>query len=164
LELVATVNKALASLKLAKYNFSLRREGVYSMNQAIGSRMQQVRRYVERLAAFVLLAGIAYSVTFGTLHSHADPSERPSARQTTHFTETAIVEAGTAGNAGTSEQDCLICQFHQQLFNSVVHARITLAGLTAESSQAAVGVSFEYSQQFASSPIERHSGRAPPLA
>jgi hypothetical protein len=125
--------------------------------------MRQVRRHVERLAAFVLLAGIAYSVTFGTLHSHADLSERPNANATPHFAETAI-DSGTAGHADTDEQDCLICRFHQQLFNSVVHARVCVAGSTAESGHAAARVSSDYSNYFTSSPIERHSGRAPPLA
>jgi hypothetical protein len=111
--------------------------------------------------ACLLLAGIVYSVSFGTVHRHGNGLQKPEA-----------IFTGFAGNAGTTlsiplnrrtrSDECLICVLHQQLFSSTIdepHFIVRPLPQIASVSTAAV---FYHSTPVVSSPIARLSGRAPP--
>jgi hypothetical protein len=120
------------------------------------------RTFVARLLAFVLLSGIVHAVTFGAAHSHSDQSASIDAGRTAVFEGQVEQAFPEPFHYRTDRQECLICLFHQQLFNSVVHTPF----FTAEQVLPEAGLNSEklhkYSSSFTSTPIVRLSGRAPP--
>ncbi len=72
----ATENKVVASFLVADYNIKFEPESCFSMKRALWPTTRQISVQAKRLVTFVLLAGIAYSVTFGSAHRHTDPTQQ----------------------------------------------------------------------------------------
>lgn len=121
----------------------------------------QTRTLLARVLAFVLLTGIVHAVTFGSAHSHDISSAREAGRTANAAVQFEQVIPGTFHRSGGT-QECLICLFHQQLFNSFVHSPF----FVGQPSVPSVGTSeqnlLHYSSTIVSRPIARLSGRAPP--
>ena len=124
--------------------------------------LERSRKRLARAVTFVLLSGIVYSVSFGTVHKHRD------ARQTSE-TSTIASSAGTAAtsqvlpvSSGTQTDNCLICVLQQQLFSSTVDTPNLIVTPAPEATIAAAALVFYHSTPIVSSPIARLSGRAPP--
>jgi hypothetical protein len=125
-----------------------------------GSR--QTRTLLARVLAFVLLTGIVHAVTFGSAHSHdISPAQEAGrvASVSTQIVEQAV--PGTYGHPGVP-QECLICLFHQQLFNSFVHSTFFVGQPSVPTVRTTEQDLLHYSSTFVSTPIARPSGRAPP--
>lgn len=101
----------------------------------------------------LLLLIITYGVTVEAAHSHDTVApDRPGIA--------AIRDAGgSQSNTNHSQhRECVICQFQQQLFNSLVHAPLfTIVPSTQTAFVSSLTVPYP------SSPTTRPSGRAPPL-
>jgi hypothetical protein len=159
----ATENKVVASFLVADYNIKFEPESCFSMKRALWPTTRQISVQAKRLVTFVLLAGIAYSVTFGSAHRHTDPTQQLSANSTADIVIGAAI-GPLASNAGSiDDQDCLICRFHQQLFNSVVHARLLVSEPEMRRLHSPYYALYSYANLFISTSVGRPSGRAPPL-
>ncbi|MEP7077209.1 MAG: hypothetical protein ABI878_15495 [Acidobacteriota bacterium] len=127
------------------------------------SASRRTRTLFERALAFALLAGIVCGVTFGSAHDHGQAYRGSGGI----FSAAGIADsAGSAYTSGSSQKafECLLCLFHQNLFNSTVPAAVfTAASVELEVSSSAQPV-LAYSNPFSSTPIARLSGRAPPTA
>src|SRR5690349_19205134 len=88
------------------------------------SRLASCRTRMPRVLAFVLLMGIVYAVTFGSAHSHETVSSKTDTNITTSFAGQANSSFLVPTQTPFHRQECLICLFHQQLFNSIVHAKL----------------------------------------
>jgi len=124
----------------------------------------RTRSLLARVVACVLIGGIVHAVTFGAAHSHVGLGSSLNAGET-------IAASGQAGQAvpdplryRTDRQECLICLFHQQLFNSVVHTPFFVARHLVPDTDEKGDKLHKYSSSFISTPIARLSGRAPPRA
>jgi hypothetical protein len=116
-----------------------------------------------RVLAAVLLAGIVYSVSFGTVHVHRDLSQRTVADAASGFAVNTGTSIGNAGTVRSNADDCLICTFHRQLSFSTIdcpHFAVTAA---PQIEAAAAVTVFYYSNTVLSEPDTHLSGRAPPL-
>ena len=120
------------------------------------------RTLFAQVLSFVLLAGIVHAVTFGAAHSHIAAVSSIDSGQTI----TSLGQAGWASpkpvNYRTDRQECLICLFHQQLFNSVIHTPFYVAEKTIDVAGSGSDTLLRFSSSFTSTSIERLSGRAPP--
>jgi hypothetical protein len=134
------------------------------MRNALRTALKRHRLAQARALAFLMLAGIVYHATFGTVHSHTDIS---SPLSTSSFVG-SVGESGAFSqpprHSNTGHDECLICRFHQQLFNSVIDGRIFVAEPSRREIRVHGEAFFDYPNSFAPTPISRHSGRAPPLA
>ena len=133
------------------------------MNLYDWSASNRTRAPLARGLACVLLVGIINAVTFGAAHSHPNVSSRSETNRATSISGQVSPSSVVPVHSHSTKNGCLICVLHQQLFNTVVPG----PGLIAKPSILVSFVSeqtvFFYSSQFASSPIARLSGRAPPL-
>jgi hypothetical protein len=111
--------------------------------------------------AFVLLAGVLHAVTFGSAHSHISAGASLDSGQsvTVGLAEQVVPDPI---HYRTDRQECLICLFHQQLFNSVVHTPFFVAEPTLPNAVSKGDKLQNYFSSFISTPIARLSGRAPP--
>ena len=115
-----------------------------------------------RTIAFVLLAGIVYSVSFGTVHRHGNAGSSPNAFTAASFVGTAASSFSLPGKIGTQTEECLICVLHQQFSNSTVHSPHFVVTSEPEIKPDADAAVFYHSSPIVSSPVARLSGRAPP--
>ena len=133
------------------------------MNLYDWSASNRTRAPLARVLACVLLVGVINAVTFGAAHSHLNVSSRFEKNRSASVSGQASPSSVVPVHSHSTKNGCLICVLHQQLFNTVVPG----PGLIAKPSILVSFVSeqtvFFYSSQFASSPIARLSGRAPPL-
>src|SRR4051812_36260581 len=124
------------------------------------SFLERTRRQLGRAVAFVLFAGIIYSASFGTIHSHGNAARTPDAGT---FTRLAAAGMSFAVPVSSSTSDeCLICVLHRQLSFSTVDLPHFV--LPPEQQVRLLGSSpdFYHSTPLVSSPVARLSGRAPP--
>lgn len=122
----------------------------------------QVRTLLTRVLAFVLLGGIIQTVTFGAAHNHLDYvniSDRSQLGGSAPLSEYAVPDPL---HLQTQRQECLVCVFHQQLFNGAVHSGFLIAEPVLSGAGTSIAKPFHYSSSFTSTPIARRSGRAPP--
>ncbi|MEP6849785.1 MAG: hypothetical protein ABI999_13095 [Acidobacteriota bacterium] len=109
--------------------------------------------------AFVLLAGIVYGITFGSAHSHGNPSKPQVNIVAGHEISTSTVST-LRSQPGF---ECLVCLFHQNLFNSTIPGAIFSATSSQPEVRPTAAPLTSYSSPFTSTPVARLSGRAPPL-
>jgi hypothetical protein len=124
----------------------------------------RTRTSLARVLAFVLIGGIVHAVTFGSAHSHITARAALGAGQAitaSGHTEQAVPDPVQYRN---DRQECLVCLFHQQLFNSVVHTPFSVAEQVLPDAGSKGDKLLHYSSSFISTPIARLSGRAPPRA
>ena len=125
------------------------------------SLLDRTRRRFACAVAFLLLAGIVYSVSFGTVHRHGDAKRLDqSAIGTLAGTASASLNIPAVGRSLSDE--CLICVLHQQLFNSTVDRPHFVVTSEPDVTLAAAAAVFYHSDPIVSSPVARLSGRAPP--
>lgn len=130
-----------------------------TMRLRVRSAKYRTRTPLARFLAFVLLAGIVYGVTFGSAHSHGTPPTSPHTSITAEHAGPGLSRSRTA-----SELACLLCLFHQNLSNSTQQDTFFVSRPTDEVRVSTSRTVSSYSASFASAPIARSSGRAPPLA
>ena len=142
----------------------------HSYTGSLGSFMQlfvrtasrRTRTAMARLLAVVLLSAIVHAVTFGSAHSHVSAgSSLGAGRSAASLSQSAWAEPELF-HYRTDRQECLICLFHQQLFNSVVHAPFYVPEQNSPATGSLGKKLLKYSAVFASVPLARMSGRAPP--
>jgi|KBSSwiStaDraftv2_1062776.scaffolds.fasta_scaffold70516_5 hypothetical protein len=128
------------------------------MKMMYRSVSKRIRSLLSRALAFALLAGIVYGVTFGSAHRHGN-------RYSAIAGKAATGQAGGTLTAfhGQPRFECLACLFHQNLSNSTVPNSLFVAKPALQADLASTPAILSYSDQFASTPIARLSGRAPPL-
>ena len=128
------------------------------------SASSRTRATFARPLAFVLLIGIVYSVVFGSAHNHKFVSSNVD----TNISASSAAEASASSpvplKSNSNGDECLICLFHQQLFNSIVHGPVFVVKPSAEVVFASTPAVYYHSNPISSSPIARLSGRAPPVA
>ena len=134
------------------------------MRFVVRTSQRQTRTLFARVVALLLLGGILHAVTFGAAHSHISAGSSLGSSLTIVERIQAVQAVSGPVHYRTDRQECLVCLFHQQLFNSVVHTPFFIAQqLLPETGP--VGDKLQtYSQSFTSAPIARVSGRAPPRA
>jgi len=131
------------------------------MTKGRRSATNRIRVQAARVLAAVLLAGIVYSATFGTVHSHANVLLRPDV----NVTGNAETQAGIAEMpfGGTSDGDeCLTCLLHRQFSSSTVHTPVFLLGTSTEIVSVSAPAVFYISDPKETRPPSRLRGRAPP--
>jgi len=97
------------------------------MRFVVRTKRGQTRTLLARVLAFVLLGGIVHAVTFGAAHSHVGIGSSLDAGSTVVASVQAEQAVPDANHYRADRQECLICLFHQQLFNSVVHTPFFVA-------------------------------------
>jgi hypothetical protein len=122
----------------------------------------QTRTFLARALSFVLLAGIVHAITFGAAHSHVLAGSSLDSGQAISSSGQAQWTVPAPINYRTDRQECLICLFHQQLFNSVIHTPFYVAEHAVDVAGSGPEKLLKFSSSFTSTPIERLSGRAPP--
>jgi hypothetical protein len=122
---------------------------------------EQTRTLLARVLAFVLLTGIVHTVTFGSAHSHDISSAQESSQAANAAVQIEQVVPGTFQHSGGA-QECLICLFHQQLFNSFVNSPFFVGQPSVPAIRKTEQNLLRYSSTNVSRPIARLSGRAPP--
>lgn len=108
-----------------------------------------------RVLAFVLLAFVTHSATIEIVHQHGSMLSAPSARAA------ASIDRNTDNSSSESSRptgECLICQLHQNLFQTLLTS--TYAAAPTLSEEAISGRTPITSLSEACSP---RRGRAPPL-
>ena len=78
------------------------------------------RLLLVRAVSCLLVLGITYAATFGSIHSHANGLSRPSAREATSATAEPNLSSEPASGSQTLHHDCLICVLQQQLVNGLI--------------------------------------------
>jgi len=133
------------------------------MKFVVRTQRGPTRTLLARAMAFVLLAGVLHAVTFGSAHSHVSAGASLDSGQsvTVGLAEQVVPDPI---HYRTDRQECLICLFHQQLFNSVVHTPFFVAEQVVPEPRSTVDKLQTSSSSFTSTPIARLSGRAPPRA
>ena len=115
-----------------------------------------------RAIAFVLLAGIVYSVSFGTVHRHSNSRSSAEAFTPMSVVGTASSSFSLPGKIGTQTEECLICVLHRQLSNTSVDAPVFAVTPEPAITMVETAAVFFHSAPIVSSPVARLSGRAPP--
>lgn len=136
--------------------------GAITMNFLVRSASGQTRTVFARALAFVLLGLIVHAETFGSAHSHFSASARVDASRTMTAEGQGEYAIPDPVHFHTERQECLVCLFHQQLFNSIVHTAFFVAGPVSRTSGANGDKCSGSFCSFTSKPIARLSGRAPP--
>jgi hypothetical protein len=124
------------------------------------SLLDRTRRRLARGVAFVLLTGIVYSVSFGTVHKHGE--SRPSESSAISDISATASSFTIPVSSGTQTEECLICVLHRQLSFSTVEAPHFVVHICDEAAIISAAPVFYHSIPATSSPIARLSGRAPP--
>jgi hypothetical protein len=114
-----------------------------------------------RALASMLLLGIVYSATFGTIHSHANALLRPNVNLSGSVGTQAGVAEMPFGVTSDSDE-CLTCVLHRQFSSSTVHTPVFLLGTVTEIVSVPTPVIFYHSDPTRSRPLTRLRGRAPP--
>jgi hypothetical protein len=113
--------------------------------------------------ASVLLTGILYSATFGTVHSHGNVLSKISSNVSAGFTEQVTTLSKAPFHGRSDGTECLICVLHRQFFSSIVNAPHFIVKASAQIARVSATTVFYRSSTVVSNPIARLSGRAPPL-
>jgi hypothetical protein len=127
------------------------------MAENVGSRtisaVSRRRAKFCRALGYLLLLIITYGATVEAAHSHGSATPNSSCFA-------ALNDAGGphSNTDDSQNRECVLCQFQQQLFNSVVHEPLLIL---APSTQTAFV--FTPTVLYSSSLTIRPSGRAPPL-
>jgi len=116
-----------------------------------------------RVLSCVLLVGIIYSATFDAVHSHGIVSSNSAQNISQNSTGQVAVVTEVPLRIRSEGQECLICVLHRQFSNSIVHTTFLIAEPSTHSAVISATAVFHHSISFLSSPIARHSGRAPPF-
>src|SRR5947209_6032999 len=111
-----------------------------------------------RVLSFLLLSSIAFSATFGVVHTHGSRSNEPGAgaSESAGFVRAGDLAGGQTGgtlNAG----DCSICQLHRQLSGGLLYGPVFMPAPPAGSPVAALAAT-----TYLSSFSAPRRGRAPP--
>ena len=124
------------------------------------SLLDRTRRRLARGVAFLLLTGIVYSVSFGTVHKHGESR----LRETSAISDISATASSFTipVSSGTQTEGCLICVLHRQLSFSTVEAPHFVVHISDEAEISPAAPVFYHSVHVLSSPIARLSGRAPP--
>jgi hypothetical protein len=116
-----------------------------------------------RELACVALVGIIYVATFGVAHSHRDDSARLVTNHVASITRASFFSSQVSLYNHSQRYKCLICLFHQELFNSIVQSPIFIVQDSRQVAFISEPPILYHSAPIASGPIARLSGRAPPL-
>lgn len=122
------------------------------------------RATLTRSLTFLLLLGMIYSVVLDSAHNHGSMSSTIEASQSTVSTPVTSVSADVSRESGSNGDGCLICLFHQQLFNSIVHAPAFIVRPSVQSVSTTTVTLYYHSDPIVKTSVARLSGRAPPLA
>src|SRR5947209_12923032 len=109
-----------------------------------------------RVLSFLLLSSIAFSATFGVVHTHGSRSNEPGASESAGFVRAGDLAGGQTGgtlNAG----DCSICQLHRQLSGGLLYGPVFTPAPPAEHAAAAL-----VTVPYLSTNSTPRRGRAPP--
>jgi hypothetical protein len=117
-----------------------------------------------RALAWVLLVPIVYAVTFGTAHTHANVASGLYVSQGSNVIEQTFAAVTEGLGSRSDGYECLVCLFHQQLFNSTVPQTVFVGRAAVEVVHNSTQPNFQYTAPVASSPVTRRFGRAPPFA
>jgi hypothetical protein len=132
------------------------------MSFSVRTAPRQARTIVARALSFLLLVGLIQAITFGSAHSHSAAGPSIYAGQ---FAETADQDEYAIPDPyhfQNVRQECLVCLFHQQLFNSVVHTQFFITDPVSLESGASRTKLLKHFNSFNSTVLTRTSGRAPP--
>lgn len=114
------------------------------------------------VATFLLLVGIVYSATFGSVHSHATDSFNFAANLST-AAAAHVTLSETSLRGPLDNNQCLVCALHGDFSSGTLHKPIFLINPSVEIALISSHTAF-YSRDLAySRPLSRLSGRAPPL-
>lgn len=120
------------------------------------------RSLLGRSLVLMLLLGIIYASTFGSIHSHED------AGTITVNSGTGVDLTANRLNSRAPLQDlshgrvCLICLLHQQLFNTIIPGPVNFDRLTSLAGSFSPETVSYSSIASSNSPFARLPGRAPP--
>jgi len=131
-------------------------------NQRTG--ISRICTLLRRAFADVLLLGIVYSATFGTIHSHLDQSF-PVAGFEAKAAGIAVSHAGISQEplrGNTDGTECLTCILHRQFSSSTLNSPIFLVGASAGMASGSAPTVYYKSISITSRPLTRLRGRAPP--
>ncbi|MFM9904630.1 MAG: hypothetical protein ACKVQJ_08685 [Pyrinomonadaceae bacterium] len=126
-----------------------------------GSRRN--RTQFARLLASILLIGIVYSATFGSVHTHGYSAANSGTTISTSSAGQIIALPQVPLHSRTNGNDCLVCVLHRQFSSSTVHTPLFIAGPPEQIAQVSAPAVFYRLNLTISHPIARMSGRAPPL-
>ena len=140
------------------------RENAREMKVYRKSATSKISAAIARGLAFVLLTCVVYSVIFSSVHNHGSVSPNANTSISANATGQASVSSTIPLKNAPNGDGCLICLFHKQLFNSVVHDPVFVTKPSQEVVVAATPTIYCSSNPIASSQIGRLSGRAPPAA
>ena len=109
---------------------------------------------------WVLLIGITYAATFGSVHSHGNVSSQHDSSGMASGIEQAGFSPGTPLHDHSHSHECLICLLQLQLFNGALHK------VSSTPTPQADGLGFTLSSlaPYFSVAHGPQRGRAPPLA
>src|SRR5215813_11285849 len=82
------------------------------------SQSRRLSVALTRVLAFTLLVPIAYAMTFGIAHTHADYPSAPAISQIASDSSPSVESIGRPINARSHGFGCLLCSLRQQIFNS----------------------------------------------
>ena len=133
------------------------------MKVKANTALRRNRRLFVRALTSVLFAGIVYSASFGTVHSHGNVSSDLGTNISASSTEQAGALFELPLQSRSDVHECLICVLHRQFSSSIVHAPVFIAGPSAQLIEVSTPAVFYRSSTIVSRPIIRLSGRAPPL-
>ena len=113
---------------------------------------------IARLLSFLLLSSIAFSATFGAVHTHVSRLSGPAARASK---AAGSVKAGDPTGGQTRGPlrggDCSICQLHRQLSGGLLYGPVFTPSPPAEHAAAAL-----VAVPYISTSNTPQRGRAPP--
>lgn len=124
----------------------------------------RTRTWFSRVLAFVLLVGIVYAVVFGSAHTHLSISSKAGTNLSASSSRQVSAASTLPPQPGSNGDGCLICLFHQQLFNSIVHDPAFIDRPSPQVVLVSALTTFYHSTSTRSRPSTRLSGRAPPIA
>ena len=134
------------------------------MKMSSRSVKKTVHTFLSRVAACLLLTGVVYSTTFGSLHSHGSVSSFVGTNVSTGDAKQAHALSTQSIYSRSNETECLICVLHRQFSGSVVENRFSTIAETPAKIQTGAKVSYLYhSDAISCFLFERPSGRAPPF-
>jgi hypothetical protein len=110
----------------------------------------------------MLLGVIVHAETFGSVHNHLSGSAGLAADQGSETLGQVEYAIPDPVHLHTERRECLVCLFHQQLFNSVAQSTFFVADRTVPEPRPYGEKLSRFTCSFTSKPIARLSGRAPP--
>jgi hypothetical protein len=113
---------------------------------------------IARVLSFLLLSSIAFSATFGVVHTHRSPANGVAARasKAAEFVRAADLAGGQTDGL-LRGGDCPICQLHRQLSGGLLYGPVFSPAPPAEHAAAAL-----FTVPYLSTNSTPRRGRAPP--